>query len=70
MNSACADPLSYGLISYWNGSNHRMAILVTLFFFSIGLMLLFRQDEQRGKAAALEYAPAMSKVTTVMTPLE
>ena len=56
--AAIAGPLSYGLISYWSGGNHRLAILVTLFFFIAGLALLLRVDEQRGKAAALEYAPA------------
>ena len=52
--AAIAGPLSYGLISYWSGGNHRLAILVTLFFFIAGLVLLLRVDEQRGKAAALE----------------
>ena len=68
--AAIAGPLSYGLISYWSGGNHRLAILVTLFFFIAGLALLLRVDEQRGKAAALEYAPTMNKVATVITPLE
>ncbi len=52
--AAIAGPLSYGLISYWSGGNHRLAILVTLFFFIAGLVLLLLVDEQRGKAAALE----------------
>jgi UMF1 family MFS transporter len=68
--AAIAGPLSYGLISYWSGGNHRLAILSTLLFFIAGLVLLLRVNEQRGKAAALEYAPATSKVTTAMTPLE
>ncbi len=51
--AAIAGPLSYGLISYWSGGNHRLAILSTLLFFIAGLVLLLRVDEQRGKAAAL-----------------
>ncbi|MEA2080629.1 MAG: MFS transporter [Pseudomonadota bacterium] len=68
--AAIAGPLSYGLISYWSGSNHRLAILATLLFFIAGLVLLLRVNEQRGKAAALEYAPAMNKVATAITSLE
>jgi len=52
--AAIAGPLSYGLISYWSGGDHRLAIMSTLFFFIIGLVLLFRVDEQRGKAVVLE----------------
>ncbi len=52
--AAIAGPLSYGLISYWSGGNHRLAILATLLFFIVGLLLLFRVDEQRGKAVVLE----------------
>ena len=51
--AAIAGPLSYGLISYWSGGNHRLAILSTLVFFIAGLLLLLRVNEQRGKAAAL-----------------
>jgi len=68
--AAIAGPLSYGLISYWSGSNHRLAILTTLLFFIAGLVLLMRVNEQRGKAAALEYTPAMNKIATVITSLE
>lgn len=51
--AAIAGPLSYGLISYWSGGNHRLAILSTLLFFIAGLVLLLRVNEQRGRAAAL-----------------
>jgi UMF1 family MFS transporter len=51
--AAIAGPLSYGLIGYWSGGNHRLAILTTLLFFIAVLILLLRVDEQRGKAAAL-----------------
>jgi UMF1 family MFS transporter len=51
--AAIAGPLSYGLISYWSGGDHRLAIMSTLFFFIVGLILLVRVDEQRGKVTAV-----------------
>lgn len=51
--AAIAGPLNYGLISYWSGGNHRLAILTTLLFFIAGLVPLLGVDEQRGKTAAL-----------------
>ncbi|MDD5463041.1 MAG: MFS transporter [Methylococcales bacterium] len=51
--SAIVGPLSYGLINYWSGGNHRMSLLTTLSFFVAGLLLLTKVDERRGKAAAL-----------------
>ena len=45
-------PLSYGLISYWSGGNQRLALLSTLMFFVLGLVLLTTVDEARGKQAA------------------
>jgi MFS transporter, UMF1 family len=50
--SAIVGPLSYGLINYWSSGNHRMSLLSTLLFFIIGLALLSKVDENRGKAAA------------------
>ncbi len=50
--AAIIGPLSYGLISYFSGGNHRLAILSTLLFFIIGLILLQRVNENRGKAVA------------------
>ncbi|MGZ8096529.1 MAG: MFS transporter [Methylosarcina sp.] len=50
--SVIVGPLSYGLINYWSGGNHRLSLLSTLLFFTIGLLLLRRVDESRGKAAA------------------
>ena len=51
--SAIAGPLSYGLINYWSHGNHRMSLLSTLMFFIVGLALLTKVDESRGKAAAI-----------------
>ncbi len=51
--SAIVGPLSYGLINYWSHGNHRMSLLSTLSFFIVGLILLSKVNESRGKAAAL-----------------
>jgi len=51
--SAIIGPLSYGLINYWSNGDHRMSLLSTLAFFIIGLALLCKVNESRGKAAAL-----------------
>ncbi len=51
--SATVGPLSYGLINYWSNGNHRMSLLSTLAFFVVGLVLLCKVNESRGKAAAL-----------------
>lgn len=56
--SAIVGPLSYGLINYWSNGNHRMSLLSTLSFFIIGLVLLAKVNESRGKAAAI--APVLS----------
>ncbi len=52
--AAIIGPLSYGLISYLSDGNHRLAILSTLLFFIVGLLLLLRVNEKRGRAAVLE----------------
>ncbi len=52
--SAIIGPLSYGLVSYFTQGNHRQALLSTLVFFVVGLWLLMRVDENRGKLAATE----------------
>ncbi len=51
--STIVGPLSYGLINYWSNGNHRMSLLSTLSFFIVGLILLFKVNESRGKAAAM-----------------
>jgi len=50
--SVIVGPLSYGLINYWSGGNHRLSLLSTLLFFAAGLLLLLRVDEARGRRAA------------------
>lgn len=50
--AAILGPLSYGLISRWSGGDHRLAILSTLAFFVLGLILLLTVNETRGQEAA------------------
>ena len=51
--SAIVGPMSYGLINYWSNGDHRMSLLSTLSFFIVGLALLSKVNEGRGKAAAI-----------------
>jgi len=51
--AAVIGPLSYGLITYLSGGNHRLALLGTSAFFVAGLLMLTSVDERRGRAAAL-----------------
>ena len=51
--AAIIGPLTYGLAIYLLKGNHRLAILSTLLFFIVGLLLLLTVNEQRGKQAAL-----------------
>jgi len=45
-------PLSYGVITWLTGGNHRMAIVSTALLFVVGLALLKPVDVQRGYQAA------------------
>ena len=45
-------PLSYGLITWLTGGNHRLAIASTALLFVLGLWLLRPVDVDRGRAAA------------------
>lgn len=49
--AAIIGPLSYGVVNRLSGGDHRMALLSTLGFFVIGLVLLATVDERRGRAA-------------------
>ena len=40
--SAIVGPLTYGLVTWLTGGNHRLAILSTALFFVVGLLLLRR----------------------------
>ena len=52
--AAIIGPLTYGATIYLMQGNHRLAILSTLLFFILGLILLLTVNEQRGKQAALQ----------------
>jgi UMF1 family MFS transporter len=47
-------PTSYGVISWASGGNQRLALISTLSFFVIGLVLLNTVDEARGRQAAAD----------------
>jgi UMF1 family MFS transporter len=50
--SAIVGPLTYGLVTWLSGGNHRLAILSTAVFFIIGWLLLRPIDVARGQASA------------------
>ncbi len=54
--AAILGPLSYGIIGRLSDGNHRLALLSTLAFFVVGLVLLTTVDERRGKAAREDYS--------------
>jgi MFS transporter, UMF1 family len=45
-------PVTYGLVTWATGGNHRLAIVSTAVFFVIGLLLLIPMNVARGVAAA------------------
>ncbi|MFH1494697.1 MAG: MFS transporter [Pseudomonadota bacterium] len=51
--SAILGPLTYGLVSWLSGGDHRLAILMTGSYFLIGLVLLRGVNAERGRHAAL-----------------
>ncbi len=51
--SAIIGPMTYGLVTYLSGSNYRLALLSTLTFFVLGLIVVFFVDEKRGRQQAL-----------------
>jgi len=50
--SAILGPLTYGVVNFLAGGNHRVAIVSTGLFFLIGLLLLLPINVARGAAAA------------------
>jgi UMF1 family MFS transporter len=51
--SAILGPLTYGAVTWLTGGDHRLAILVTGFYFVIGLIILAGVDVERGRRAAM-----------------
>ena len=54
--SAIVGPLTYGLVTWVTGGNHRIAIVSTGLFFVVGWILLTRVDVERGARAARQAA--------------
>jgi UMF1 family MFS transporter len=50
--SSILGPLTYGVVSWVSGGDHRLAMLVTGAFFVAGLLLLCGIDAGRGRRAA------------------
>ena len=50
--SAIVGPLTYGLVTWLSGGDHRLAILSTALFFVLGLLLLAPLNVARGQSAA------------------
>jgi len=46
-------PITYGIVTWISGSDHRLAMLITGIFFVLGLAVLLGVDVARGRAAAL-----------------
>ncbi len=51
--SAIVGPVTYGVVNLLTEGNQRLALLSTALFFLLGLLLLSRVNEKRGKLAAL-----------------
>ena len=52
--SSILGPLSYGVVSWLSGGDHRLAILLTGVYFVAGLLLLAGIDAERGRQVALQ----------------
>jgi UMF1 family MFS transporter len=50
--SSILGPVTYGLVNWLSGGDHRLAMLVTGGFFLVGLSILRGIDPERGRAAA------------------
>lgn len=50
--AAIIGPLTYGAVNFLFSGDHRLAILSTLLFFIVGLLVLMTVNEPRGKEAA------------------
>ncbi len=47
--AAILGPLTYGVVTWVTGGNHRLAILLTAGFFAVALVILAFVDERRGR---------------------
>jgi UMF1 family MFS transporter len=55
--SSVLGPLTYGIVTWVTGGDHRLAILATGLYFVVGLLILRGVDAERGRRAALESEP-------------
>jgi UMF1 family MFS transporter len=53
--SAIVGPITYGLVTWLTGGDHRLAILVTGGYFVVGLAILATIDVARGRRAATSF---------------
>jgi UMF1 family MFS transporter len=51
--SAVLGPLTYGLVTWITGGDHRLALAITGAYFVAGIAIAVRIDAQRGRRAAL-----------------
>jgi MFS transporter, UMF1 family len=51
--SSILGPLTYGLVTWLSGGDHRLAILITGAYFVVGIALIENVDAERGRAAAV-----------------
>jgi MFS transporter, UMF1 family len=51
--SSILGPLTYGLVTWLSGGDHRLAILITGAYFVVGIALIEGVDAARGRAAAV-----------------
>jgi UMF1 family MFS transporter len=54
--SAVLGPLTYGLVTWITGGDHRLAILLAGSYFVVGLAIVSGINVQRGRSAALAAA--------------
>jgi len=47
-------PITYGVVTWVTGSDHRLAMMITGSFFLLGLLVLIGIDVERGRQAALQ----------------
>ncbi|MCW5622415.1 MAG: MFS transporter [Burkholderiales bacterium] len=59
--SAILGPITYGVVTWISGSDHRLAMLITGVFFLLGLLVLMRVDVARGRTVVLAEDGAAAK---------
>ena len=60
--SAILGPVTYGIVTWVTGGNHRLAILSTGVFFIVGWVVLRKVDVERGRVAARAHLQAAGAV--------